>query len=329
MPVEPSQAAPAAANPVDMISAILDAEKITPATTPEPVTESQPAGDDYQPGNNAQTEGDEPPEERAAVAEIPLDQLEAIELETTYKGADGKDVVEKLPIKALREGYMRQQDYQRKTAEVARQREEVATAVRQGVESERAQYAQNLQHLQTVVMEAAAAELKNVDWNNLAETNQYEYIRLMNRKNQFEQTLQGIQAKQTEVSTKMQADSRQAAQATAQRTWAKLEADIPGWNNETYQATLKAAESVGISAQQASQWLDPGAIKLLHKAYLFDQLQAGKTLADKKVVSVPKVVKPGAAQPTTQARQSAESAKAQLRKTGRVDDLAAFLSKQM
>ena len=65
------------------------------------------------------------------MAEIPLDQLEAIQLEVEVSGDAGK-VTEKLPIKELKLGYMRQKDYQTKTAEVARQRNEVGEKIRQG-----------------------------------------------------------------------------------------------------------------------------------------------------------------------------------------------------
>jgi len=263
------------------------------------------------------------------VAEIPLDQLEAIELETTYKGADGQDVTEKLPIKALREGYMRQADYQRKTAEVARQREQAQELVRQGVATERAQYQQQLQTLQAAVLETAAAELKDVNWTDLATNNPFEYVRLQNRQNQISQTLNTIQAKQQEVSQKVAAEQRQAAAATAQKTWSQLQADIPGWNEQTYQEALKAGESVGYTAAETAQWLDAKAIKLLHELNTLRKLQASKPNVDKKVVNVPKVVKPGAQTANSPQSSRRNEALQRLNKSGRVEDLANLLANQM
>lgn len=326
----------ATSNPVEMISALLDAERVKvtpdkPAPAPTQETEAQPEGEaEDQPGPNAQVEGENAEGETAPevpTAEIPLDQLEAIELETTYKGNDGKDVTEKLPIKELKAGYMRQQDYQRKTAEVARQREEVGSNVRQATESERLQYSQQLQQLKTALIETVAPELKNVNWNDLAENNTFEYVRLSNRQTQINQALQSIEAKQQEVTAKIEADRRQATNAAAQKTWATLEADIPGWNAETYQKVLKAGEKVGYSTGEVASWLDARAIKLLHIADQYYGLQAGKPAADKKVVNAPKVnIKPGPTSQVPRTVQRQNNALQNLRKSGKVDDLAAFLT---
>lgn len=327
--VTSGQAATPAADPVSMISALLDAEKVIPNKTPQtPDGKAQPPGDaEYQPGKNANVEGEDAPgdigeetPEKAAVAEIPLDQLEAIELEVEVSGDKGK-VVEKLPIKELKLGYMRQKDYQTKTAEVARQREEVGEKVRQGIQSERTQYANTLQQLQTALIETVAPEFKNVDWNDLAQNNQYEYIRLVNRRDQIINALNNVKQKQQEVQVRQQADGHRAAQAQAQKTWTTLEADIPGWNADIYDSALKASESLGYTKAETGAWLDARAIKLLHKAYLYDQLKAG-TPADKKVVVAPKVIAPGAVSTVSKPAQRQAKALDRLRNTGKLDDLA-------
>ncbi len=203
-----------AADPVAMIGRILDAEKVVPnAPKPEtPVTEAQPETEAEETGQpNSQVEGNDAEavadKDAAATTEIPLDQLEAIELETTFKDADGKDVTEKLPIKELRQGYMRQKDYQRKTAEIARQREEVGTNVRQGVESERTQYLENLKALETALIEVVAPELKNVNWDDLAANNTYEWARLQQRAKTINQALESVKSKQQEATTKIEAET--------------------------------------------------------------------------------------------------------------------------
>ena len=318
------QATPAA-DPVAMISALLDAERVIPDAKPEakPAPEAQPETD-AQPGNHAQVEGDDAPEK--AVAEIPLDQLEAIELETTYKADDGKDVTEKLPIKELKLGYMRQKDYQRKTAEVARQRNESSNAVRQGIETERTNYANALQQLEASITEMTAPELANVNWNDLAVNNPFEYVRLDARRKQVNDALTNIRAKQAELKTKADETRRQADQQTAKKTWETLESEIPGWNAEVYAETLKAAESIGFTPAEAGQWLDPRAIKLLHKAHLYDQLKAAKPPAEKKVAVAPVATKPGPAPVASKATQQRGKALDQLRKSGRVEDMASVIA---
>jgi len=328
-----SQLPPASqSDPVAMISAILDAEKVMPDSKAQPAKADAPvdtgnpgdAEQEYVPQNNAETEGADV-DAKPAVAEIPLDQLEAIELEITVKDEGGKDVTRKASIKDLREGYMRQQDYSRKTQDIARQREEVIANIRQAVETERTQYLQQLNLLQEALVASVAPEVKNADWNALATNDPFKYVELRNRAEQIQAQLTGIKAKQQEVIAKMEADRRQAAIEAAPKTWAKLEADIPGWNADAYKASLKAAEAFGYTEQEVGAWLDPRAIKLLHKAHLYDQLKAGPAPADKKVVAAPKVIKPGATQAASRTQVARSSAMERLRKSGKTDDLAAVL----
>jgi hypothetical protein len=329
---ETSQAPAAAPDPIARIDAILAAEKPAPAKpaaqaapAPEKVAEpEQPA--EAQPEEEAQpnrvVEGEEAPQEDApAAAEIPLDQLEGIELEVTVKGDDGKDVVEKPTVKELREGYMRQKDYSRKTAEVARQREEVGNQVRQAVESERGQYVKTLQELQSVILETVAPELKDVNWTTLATTDPFEYVRLDNRRKQITEVLSSLQQKQEETSKKQAEERKTEALKTAQKTLETLQADIPGWSPTLYQSLLKTGESLGYKHEEVANWTDARAIKLLHKANLYDQLKSEKPVTTNKANPPPRVVKAGAAQQNPGQQKHAEAMK-RLQSNGSVENAA-------
>lgn len=324
----PSAAAPQSDDPIARIGALLEAEAAEPtepiAEQPEPATEepAEPAVED------APQEATE--EEPAAMAEIPLDKLEAIELEVKVKGEDGRDVVEKPTIKELREGYMRQKDYSRKTAEVARQREEVPEKIRQGVESERTSYLQQLQQLQAVVIETVAPELKNVDWNTLATSDPFEYVRLQNRSKQLEQVLQGIQAKQQEITKKQQDEMSQAKQKVAQQSRQVLEEKIPGWSDQLYQQLMEAAVTdYGYKRDEVASWLDPKAFQVLHDAAEYRKMKANKPIVDKRVVNVPKVVKSGTAQPVNRPQARHSEAVKKLQGSGRIEDAAAVIRSRL
>ena len=281
-------------------------------TKPE-VKEETKEEEQKEPETNKQVEGDD--------IEIPLDRLEAIQLEVTVKGDDGKDVAEKPTIKELREGYMRQKDYSRKTAELARQREEVAEKTRQGIETERSQYLKDLQTLQQTFIETTAPELKDVNWNHLAANDPAEYVRLRNRADQISQVLQGLRVKQQAIETKTKADQSQILKKIAQEAIKVLESDIPGWNDTLYQTLMKSGEAVGYKTDEVAQWVDPRAIKLLHKAYLYDQLKAEKP-PEKKTAVAPKVIKAGVAQDTSKAQQREVEAFKKLQSSGSISDAA-------
>jgi len=316
--------------PVARIEALLAAER-----EPEPEPQAQQpqqqapeeaapeAEPEYEPQPNAQVEGEEPKPE---TVEMPLDQLEAIELEVTTKGEDGRDVLEKLPVKELKLGYMRQKDYQRKTAEVARQRDEVAEKTRQAIEGERTQLQQTLQQLQALVVETVAPELQGADLNKLATDDPLEYVRRRNRVDQIQATLSRVQQAQKDMQVKQQADAETKQREAVVRARETLQADIPGWNDTLYQQLQKAGEDFGYTANEVAQWMDPRAIKLLHAATKAKQAVPAKPSPDKRIVAVPKAVKPGASQEASQGQQRRAVAMKQLQTSGRIEDAASVIA---
>ncbi len=331
--------APAAADPISRINAILAAE------TAPPPKETPPADEPAEPTGEPQVEGADAPEEHApaadeqpggtppeeAMAEIPLEQLDRVEIEVTIKGDDGKDELVKPTVKELREGYMRQKDYQRKTAEVARQREEVGEKVRQGIEGTQQQYVQNLAAMQATLFDAIAPELKNVNWNELAATDAFEYVRLKNRADQIAQANAAIQAKIQEVTTKQTAEQRQATQARAAKARERLEQDIPGWNDGLYQTLIRSGNDYGFTAEEVASWVDDRSIKVLHDAYQYRQSKVEKKPVPvvKKVTIPPKVLKPGGAPVQSAAKQKSEEAMRRLNKSGTINDAAALIASRM
>lgn len=319
------QAAQAAPTGEAAIIAAIDAQLAQPKeeVKAEPAVEGEDAPETEAPAEEADaaaSEGEEAETGKPAVAEIPLDQLEAIELETKVQG-----VVEKHTIKELREGYMRQKDYSQKTAEVARQREEVGETVRKAVESQRTQMQQELQQIQDILIETISPELKDVNWNHLATNEPAEYVRLRNRADQIAKTLNTVKAKHAELTQQQQNEQRQAMQRVAQESRSRLEAEIPGWNDNLYQELMKVGIEVGYKQDEVANWLDPRAFKVLHEVYEYRKLKAGKPPTSSKVVTPPRVVKPGATAANSQGQQRHSEAMKKLQSSGNVQDAAAVI----
>jgi hypothetical protein len=110
-----------------------------------------------------QEETKEPQEEESITIDpdVPL-------FEVTVKTEGGQNEVKKVSLKDLESGYMMQADYQRKTAELARAREQLQQEAVQIIEPERQQYIQNLNILQQAVMALGASDLQQVDWERLS-----------------------------------------------------------------------------------------------------------------------------------------------------------------
>jgi hypothetical protein len=99
-------------------------------------------------------------------------------------------------------------------------------------------------------------------------------------------------------------------------------AHIEGFNEETYTSIRDYALSVGVPQQLIDHTYDPVAIKLIHKAMLFDKAQ--KT-AIKKLTNAPKNVNKTPTNDGTPGKGSARSAMAKLDQSGDLDDAAEAL----
>ena len=265
-----------------------------------------------------ETEAATQPEE-----EVEIDPDEKwIEVEEVLEG--GAKEVKKYSLNELKAQRMMQADYQRKTAELARQREEVQTQLRQGVEKEREQFKQALDVQQRLVWSLAAQDLQNVDMDRLAAEDPAEYIRVQNRLNKFNQAIQGIQAEQQKLA---QQERDYLEKEVLPKASEQVQRDIPNWGPELKQSLLKSGvENYGFTAEELQAVVDPRMVKVLHDAYQYQQFKAQKPAADKKVVAAPKVLKPGTKQPKETGDAGALK---RLKQTGRYQDAAEAIMKRL
>ncbi len=311
-----------ALTPVEKIQAMLTAEQPAPEA---PKEQAAPAATEATPEAPTEAPKEEPVATDEPHTEIPLETLEAIEIEIKHHDDDGKEILEKIPVKELTKSYLRQSDYTKKTQALARERNEVENTIRQRTEGERKAYQEQLQLVHQLVIDSVAPELKDVNWNHLASTDPAEYVRLKNRADQITNTLSQVQSKQSELTQKQQAEQTQARQKAAEAARVVLERDIPDWSDAHYQKLMKfAVDNYGYKPEAVSQWIDPGAFKALNDAYQFRQLKSDAPVKDKKVVRVPQTVRPGAKDTSAAQRQNNE-VMSRLQKSGRIEDAAAVI----
>jgi len=264
----------------------------------------------------AQTDTEQPTEDAPAEdsqEEQPAADEEEVEL-------DGERL--KLP-KKVAEAVMRQQDYTRKTQEVAQQRRTV---------EDRAQYLDAREHiLQNTFQEAAelqstAKQLEQyaaLDWNALIADDPQQAMRLSIAR-------QELQAK---VAQKQQAVQSLIANAEAARSQhlakqqdlgrVELQRRVGALSETDRKRTYEQGVALGYTDQEMSTIADPRIMHALYKAAQWDALQAAKPQAMKKVAQAPAAVKPSAPTPAKQ-RQN-QSALERLKTTGRAENLISFL----
>lgn len=239
---------------------------------------------------------------------------------------DGKKVPQKLSLKELQQGYLRQRDYTKKTQELARQREELPKHIAKQSQELSSSYEKRLSELQGLVVKTVAAELADKDLNKLATEDPFEYVRVSNRARQLNELLQEIRKEQEGETSKR----KEEEQKTARQKWSEsleiLKRDIPDFGEPVVKRLLAAGEEWGFSKDEVAGWTDHRVIKMLHALTDKKAVETKRPEVEKKVAVVTKTLKPG--QPPKNVSKMQE-AKAKLRKSGKPEDALAIFEASM
>lgn len=289
-------------------------EEAAPEAQPEVEAEAEQPEEESAP-EEAQEEPteDEPPK---------WDDVKALKLKVPLKnGAEEKDA--DVTIDELRLGYMRQDDYQRKTQEVSKAKQSAQEEAMKAVAQLREQSMQELRTMDAYITQIAAPEMQGVNWNSLASSDPAEFVRLSHRANQLQALKQQIGQKlQQAEQQRMQQSEMQRAQALEQAQ-AQLATDIPNWDASLQQALVKSGREYGFSDDELAKIDDPRFVKVLHAAHQWAALQSKGPIADKKVSTVPKILKSGA-QPSRsdKTRVQYDALRTRIKKSGGKDHAA-------
>lgn len=266
--------------------------------TQAPKPEAQQPQAQQQP-QQAQAEEPPPPAD-SEVPETPVwDEVKEVKLKVPMKDGS-REWEDEVTLEQLRNERMLHSDYTRKTQEIAEQRRTLETQAQQAVLRERQQYMQALQQMQQSVIASAAPELNNVDWDKLATEDPAQYVRLSNRAKQVNETLASIHAEQEKVQQQMQAQRQERLTQRVAEAKEKIVKDIPEWNDDLYKELMdRGVKSYGFTPQEVSNAFDPRFIRMLHDLNQFHKMKEQKPLVEKKVQSLPPVLKPGLAKQST------------------------------
>lgn len=241
-----------------------------PASQPDPTTRP----DDYQ------APVEETLEEAAPEPVSPPDDSEEIDF-------DGEKY--KVP-KKLKDGFLMQKDYTKKTQEVAQQRQQVEQ-YHQYV-TQQAQVAQ--QHAveigQVYNLNHRLAQYQQVDWQKLEAEDPFRAASLHREyslaRDHRDQLLQRVQTREQQ----RVAGQQQAFDTQYQRTNAQLARDIPNWNQETANEIAGYLRENGIDEPTLRQIaINPAAVKLAHKALLGHKLSQARQEAARTAEPKPEI----------------------------------------
>ena len=249
-----------------------------------------------------------------------------LDLSTTLE-VDGEEKT----IEELRNGFLRQKDYTRKTQELAEHRKAVE-AKDQEMDRERAEYAQLLPALAERIQQEAKQE---PDWDTLYDADP---VMAAKAERQWRKEQEGRVAQLQAVQAEQQRMQQIEAQKHVQMQQSYLEQQrqilpdiIPEWRDGKVAAT-EATQirdfllGEGFSEQDVSGMSNATLVKLARKAMLYDR---GETRAN-EVKAKPKkprakILKSGSRASQPKRTSAAQEAQNRARKTGRVNDAAAAI----
>ena len=170
--------------------------------------------------------------------------------------------------KEWREGFLRQDDYTRKTQEVSQYRQEMAQQ-QKALETERAKYATEL----GLITRQAQQELKkfeNVDWRYMAQVNPADYVKYKEEFNQAQLTVQQLEAQAEGLFQSVYEKEQAEIQEKAQHCVTVLSEVFENWSDEAYYDLVEYGTSMGMDQNFLLNATDPGVFVMLFKAQSAD-----------------------------------------------------------
>ena len=177
--------------------------------------------------------------------------------------------------KALKPALMMHQDYTRKTQEVAEQRRALETQQQQLAQQAQAQQEYLQEAANVVALDDQIKQFEQVDWTALSQQDPAKAQQLWMTFSQLKDNRAAMlgQLQQKEQQKALEAQQNLAKQI--EQSNAVLARDIKGWSPELAGKLRDfAVEKLGFSAQELGQVTDARIVKLLHRAYVGNQLVA-------------------------------------------------------
>jgi hypothetical protein len=253
--------------------------------------------------NNPAPEANAPGQE---LADNPAQEIETEEVETEAQEGQAKpddtDEIEyeggkfRVP-KVLKDAFLRQADYTRKTQEVADQRKAHEERERQ-FGSQVANYNATRKLAGRLdALDEALAQFKNTDWASLYSSNREQFDLLQIQERQLmrarDDAARELQIKVTEAQRAAEADTANRRAKLAEN----LARDIPGYSTDTASKMEKfGVATYGFSAQEIAATTDARLHRMLHDAMIGREAiaKAAKAAAAAKTAEAAEAARPSA-----------------------------------
>jgi hypothetical protein len=245
---------------------------------------------------------------------------------------DGQE--QEVTLDELTKGYSRQSDYTRKTEKLSQDRKSVEELkneyTRQNEEAKikRDQYEKQIQVLSEQLKQS---EPSRVDLDRLYEDDPAEYVRVKAEQDRRKELLEKASQEQERIQAEKQEEQGKQYNAYLEQQKNLLAQKLPIYADKEKGAEftknlINYAKDIGYTDQEINMLVDHRSVIMLANAYRYDKLKKAN-LKNKKVTKVSKVVSSssGKIQDDNEVAKRLKSKKANLRKTGKVNDAVSVL----
>jgi hypothetical protein len=310
---------------MDELAAGLLSNPPSPPAPPEPGPAASQAADISRetpsaaaPPESSDTNAIEPSAEPGSEPEQPDEQPEPV-----YPlQVDGREV--HVTLRDALESHRRQLAAPQQQEEIAAHQRDLAVAAEQ-MRAERAQYGALLAGLQQQIG-ASSGEPTAEQWNALREADPARYATEWADNQRREKYREAVAAEQQRVAQQQAHEQRarlhQALESERARMFAALPVLADPTKGDAEMAELRAyARKLGYSDAEIAQAYDHRMVVAVHKARLWDQQEAARTAAERKLAAAPQMPAPAGRQGLKGPKQNArEAAQKRFEQTGRVED---------
>ena len=279
-------------------------------------------------------DNDDPLMEDVDVNEEIVDNDEAsTESEETLYDVTVNGNNQKVNLNELMKGYSRESDYTKKTMDLSSQRKEVESLQDnlkkefEAVKSSRNQYAEQLQ----VLTQNLQQQEKNIDWDNLYQTDPAEYVKLKAESDRKKETLNLAQQEQMRIQQEQRSEQEKVYNDYIAKERKILAEKLPVYADKDKSAEFTKrlssfAKESGYSDQEIAMMVDHRAVLLLADAYRYNQLKKTK-LSGNKVNKAPRVVSSNASniREDSDKKQNVDKRMTRLKKSGHIKDAQSVL----
>lgn len=269
-------------------------DRIMGLLDPEADTETAPEPEVKAPEVEATEDSPEQPEVvEAKEPEIP----EAEEIE--YEGSKYKVAPQ------LKEAFLRQQDYTKKTQEASELRKNAESMLQQASQVLELQKSMAPKMGQLASLDEQISQYEKVDWNTLTAQDATRAQQLFIAFQTAKDARGKLVGELNQLHTQQIESAKKAHAAKLEEGRKVLARDIKGWNEELGKKILTStAEAYGAPSEILESISEPWAVRALNDAMQWRNLQASKPAIEKKAPAQTKTIKPQASESRAPAQLS-------------------------